>query len=170
MIHTSRLTLVPLSHELLLLYKHDQPALAARLGVYHQERLHEPDIIPHIEEALEFWLQKTNEHPDDYCWYTSWEIILKEEQLAIGGIGFAGAPDIHGSVMVGYGLDMRYYGKGYASEALEALKQWAFGHEAVQQIVADTPADHVASHRVLIKNGFVPTSTHEGVIRWCCAR
>jgi ribosomal-protein-alanine N-acetyltransferase len=166
MIHTSRLTLVPLSHELLLLYKNDPKSLAARLGVHHLERQHEPEIVPHIEEALEFWLRQTKAHPDKYPWYTTWEIILKEEQIAIGGIGFSGEPDAGGKILVGYGLDMRYYGKGYASEALDALKGWAFDHPEVKQITADTPVDHIASHRVLLKCGFKPGGTRDGVIRW----
>lgn len=166
MLETTRLKIVPLTHAQLLLYKNDPPALYDNLGVLYQARQHDPATIGDVAEALEFWISHTLKHPDQYEWYTNWEIILKKERVAIGGIGFDGFPDEQGKTMVGYGLDMRYHGKGYATEALTALIAWAIGCPALKSIVADAPVLHSASHRVLIKNSFIETHRDETLTHW----
>jgi [ribosomal protein S5]-alanine N-acetyltransferase len=166
MLETTRLQLVPLTHAQLLLYKNDPPSLYDNLGVLYQDRQHDPATIGDVAEALEFWISHTLKYPEQFEWYTNWEIILKNEQLAIGGIGFAGFPDELGVTMVGYGLDMRYHSNGYATEALEALIAWASSEPALKSIVADTPVLHTASHRVLIKNSFVETHRDDLLAHW----
>jgi [ribosomal protein S5]-alanine N-acetyltransferase len=166
MLETTRLTLVPLTHEQLLLYKNDPPALSASLGVQYLERQHDPATIGEVAEALEFWISHTLQHRDRFEWYTSWEIILKEEQVAIGGIGFAGFPNKEGKAMVGYGLDMRYHCKGYATEALSALINWAFVQPELKTIIADSPLAHIASQRVLVKNDFVESNRDDQLVHW----
>lgn len=166
MLDTTRLILVPLSHEQMVLYKNDPPALAANLGVHYIERQHDPATLGDLADALEFWITHTWVHRDRFEWYTNWEIILKEEQIAIGGIGFAGFPDEVGKTMVGYGLDIRYHGKGYATEALTALLEWGFKQPELTTVVADSPLQHPASHRVLIKNGFIETHRDDQLTHW----
>lgn len=166
MIETSRLKLVPLNHEQLLLYKHNPEALAMSLGTNFQPKHHDPEILPHLIEALDMWIAWTKEHESQFEWYTTWEIILKKENIAIGGIGFSGYPDSEGKSMVGYGLDTRYFGQGYATEALKGLINWAFSHKELNAIVADTLTTGIPSQRVLIKNGFVLTGEGEGLKHW----
>lgn len=166
MLETNRLILVPLTHEQLLLYKNDPPALAKNLGVEYSERQHDPATLGDLAEATEFWISQTLLQSHRFEWYTNWEIILKEEPLAIGGIGFSGFPDTEAKTMVGYGLDLRYHGKGYASEALGALLAWGFRYPELKTVVADSPLKHLASHRVLIKNGFVETHRDDQLTHW----
>ena len=101
MIKTKRLKIVPLSHEQLLLYKNDPPSLAEAMGVHYLERQNDPATANDLQEAIEFWIQNTLEHRDTFEWYTNWEIILLTEQVAIGGIGFAGAPNEEGTSEIG---------------------------------------------------------------------
>ena len=166
MVETTRLILVPLSHEQLLLYKNDPIALADNLNVQHIEREHDPATVGDVAEALEFWISHTLLHRDRFEWFTNWEIILKEERLAVGGIGFTGFPNDDGKTEVGYGLDMRYHGKGYASEALEGILKWAFKYSQLKNVLAQSPLPHIASHRVLIKNGFAETHRDEQLTHW----
>jgi [ribosomal protein S5]-alanine N-acetyltransferase len=170
MIETSRLKLVPLTHEQLILYKTDPISLANELGVTYSDRQHDPSTIEDVSEALEFWLTNTLIYPHHFEWYTNWEIILKEENVAIGGIGFTGLPDEEGKSMVGYGLDLRYHGKGYASEALEAIITWAFQHPQLVKLVADTPLNNIPSQRVLIKCGFREAEKADTMISWYLPR
>ena len=88
-----------------------------------------------------FWINNTATHRTHFEWYTNWLIILLERKVSIGGIGFAGMPDAEGKTMVGYGLDVRYHGKGFATEALLALCKWGFSHPNLLSIIADTPAN-----------------------------
>jgi Acetyltransferases, including N-acetylases of ribosomal proteins len=166
MLETTRLKLVPLTHEQLILYKNDPEILATQLGVQYLKREHDPATLNDVAEALEFWIENTLAHRELFEWFTNWEIILKAKQVAIGGIGFAGLPNEEGKSMVGYGLDLRFHGKGYASEALTALLQWGFQNPELKVAIADTPIHHAASQRVLIKNGFWEESRDENLIHW----
>lgn len=166
MIETARLKLVPLTHEQLILYKTDPITLAHELGVHPLDRQHDPSTVDDVTEALEFWLTNTLVYPRHYEWYTNWEIILKAEKVAIGGIGFTGLPDEEGKSMVGYGLDVRYHRRGIATEALEAIIPWGFRHPQLRKIVADTPVNNLPSQRVLQKCGFRESEKTDSLISW----
>ncbi len=166
MVETTRLILVPLSHEQLLLYKNDPIALAHNLNVKYIAREHDPATVADVAEALEFWISHTLLYRDRFEWFTTWQIILKEPRLDVGGIGFAGFPNDDGKTEVGYGIDMRYHGNGYASEALEGILKWAYGYAELRSVTAQSPLQHIASHRVLIKNGFAETHRDEQLTHW----
>ena len=83
-----------------------------------------------------------------------YQIRRQSDGLAIGGVGFKGAPD-GGGVEIGYGLAPSARGHGYASEALGALVQIAAGL-GVTTIRADTDPDNIASQRTLEQAGFYP--------------
>ncbi|HYG04541.1 MAG TPA: GNAT family N-acetyltransferase [Chryseosolibacter sp.] len=165
MLETKRLKIVPLTHEQLLLYKYNPEQLALELNIRYTQRQNDPLVDGDLQEATEFWIKKTAIHPTEFQWYTTWEIILKDENVAVGGIGFSGAPGDHCTSMIGYGLDIRYHRKGIASEALEAMIKWGFLN-GLETIVADTPINHYASQSVLIKSGFVESGRDETVIHW----
>jgi [ribosomal protein S5]-alanine N-acetyltransferase len=166
MLETTRLKLVPLTHEQMILYKNEPEALADSLNIRYIKRQNDPAVAEDLREAIEFWIQQTKKNRDQYEWFTTWEIILKAEQIAVGGIGFSGLPDEMGKCMTGYGLDMRYYGRGIATEALKAMIDWAFQNHSLKTIIADTPLQHTASHRVLLKNNFVESSRDEELVHW----
>lgn len=98
--------------------------------------------------------------PENRIWYVPWEMTLKDSYEHIGEIGFKGPVKEH-SVEVGYGVMTEHEGKGYASEALKAMTQWAFGQKDVVFVEAETASDNAASQRVLEKCGFVPDGTGE---------
>jgi RimJ/RimL family protein N-acetyltransferase len=81
-----------------------------------------------------------------------YQIRRQSDRLAIGGVGFKGAPD-GGVVEIGYGLVPSARGHGYATEALGTLVQIAAGL-GVTTIRADTDPDNVASQRTLEHAGF----------------
>lgn len=98
--------------------------------------------------------------PENRIWYAPWEMTLKDSQERIGEIGFKGPVKEH-SVEVGYGILKEHEGNGYASEALKAMTQWAFGQKDVVFVEAETAEDNAASKRVLEKCGFAPDGTGE---------
>jgi [ribosomal protein S5]-alanine N-acetyltransferase len=170
MLETTRLKLVPLTHDLLLLYKHHPQQLSKALSINHLDRMNDPSVENEISEAFDFWLEKTKAHPDRFEWYTNWEIVLKQDMVAIGGIGFSADPKINnGKSMVGYGLDVRFFGQGYATEALSGILYWGF-ESGLDEAVADTPVNHLASQRVLVKNGFIEQNREEQIIHWSLKR
>lgn len=161
---------MPLTHEQMILYKNEPEALADALNIRYLRRQNDPAVAEDLREAIEFWIRNTKKNRDQFEWFTTWEIILKAEQVAIGGIGFSGLPDEAGKSMAGYGLDMRYYGRGIATEALRAMIGWAFQNSNLKTIIADTPLQHTASHRVLIKNNFTESARGEELIHWSLNR
>lgn len=98
-------------------------------------------------------------------WYTYWLIVIKREDVGIGLAGFKGSPDQKGSVEIGYGLVEAYRGKGYMSEAVQALVDWAFLHSDCNKVTAtDVLADNYASQKTLLHSGFILDSqTPKGI-------
>jgi len=72
-------------------------------------------------------------------------------------------PD-HRSASLGYILDEPAWGHGYATEAGNALLQWAFDTLDLNRVQAETDTRNAASARVLDKLGFV----REGTLREDC--
>ena len=96
--------------------------------------------------------------PSNRVWYAPWRMALKDGTDYIGDLCFKGPVKDH-SVEIGYGIQPEYEGKGYATEVVQAMIQWAFGQKDVVFVEAETAPDNKASQRVLEKCGFVPDGT-----------
>ncbi|MEV0489814.1 GNAT family N-acetyltransferase [Streptomyces atratus] len=81
-----------------------------------------------------------------------YEIRLRQNGHAVGGVGFHGAPNAEGQVTIGYGLTSAVRGKGYASEALRALLEFA-RDEGIAAVNGDADLDNTASHHVMVAAG-----------------
>jgi RimJ/RimL family protein N-acetyltransferase len=68
------------------------------------------------------------------------------------------------SATLGYCLEVAAWGQGFASEAVHALLQWAFGTLDLNWVQAETDTRNAASGRVLEKLRFV----REGTLREDC--
>ena len=90
-------------------------------------------------------------------------IRRRADGVAVGGIGFFGAPGVDGVVEIGYGLVPAARGSGFATEALGAAVRLAFARGA-SAVVADTADDNVASKRVLEKAGFRTAWRRDGSV------
>jgi len=110
------------------------------------------------------------ERADDVGWHRPpwglYVIVTVTDQVAIGGTGFHGPPDIHGSVEVGYELDPAARGLGYATETLLALAGFAFTHPAVRSVSATTYPENTASQSVLQRAGFTRQDDLDGLHRY----
>ncbi|MFB6780733.1 GNAT family N-acetyltransferase [Streptomyces sp. NPDC056352] len=84
--------------------------------------------------------------------FGAYEIRLRQDGHAIGGVGFHGAPNAEGQVTIGYGLTPAARGKGYASEALRALLELA-RDEGIAAVKGDADLDNIASQRVMVAAG-----------------
>ncbi len=76
------------------------------------------------------------------------------DRVLIGGAGFKGRPKADGTAEVGYTVLEEFQRRGYASEAVGGLVDWAFAHPQVRRVVAHTFERHVPSLGVLRRNGF----------------
>lgn len=96
------------------------------------------------------------ENPNQRVWYAVWNIELNDDSgTVIGNMSFKGL-DEEGVLEIGYGMNDGYDGKGYMTEAVSAVVQWAAVQEGVKLIEAEAEENNTASIRVLQKAGFVP--------------
>jgi ribosomal protein S18 acetylase RimI-like enzyme len=160
-LRTKCLRLAALTLEQLEACLRDPQCLARDLDVY----LAPGFVDAPAQRAIAFKTKKMSElaveaHP----WYTYWLIVIDEESRGVGLAGFKGAPDDHGQVEIGYGIDPAYRRRGYTAEAVEALIAWAFRDPACRAVLADTLKENVASNRLLVKVGMqVYYETDEGL-------
>ncbi|MFI6008138.1 GNAT family N-acetyltransferase [Streptomyces sp. NPDC051243] len=88
-------------------------------------------------------------------------LVRKEDDLAVGGMGFHGAPDEEGRAEVGYDLVEGARGRGYASEALRALSEWSLAREDVQLLCATIDPGNLPSQGVATRAGYVRATVEE---------
>ena len=81
-------------------------------------------------------------------------VKLKSSGETIGLIGANAEWAPYRQAEVGYSFLSGYFGKGYASEALDALATWLFEHCEFHKLKAQVVEGNWASRRVLEKNGF----------------
>lgn len=85
-----------------------------------------------------------------------WAVVLKETGKMIGQCGLTMQPWKESEVLeIGYLLNRSYWHKGYAAEAAEACKKYAFDMlkaEEVCSIIRDT---NTASQNVAVRNGMM---------------
>ena len=141
------------TQRLLLVACTEETAAEASLAGY--------DIRPHIYEHLSA-LQKDS----SLLGWGAWFVIRKKTGEVIGDVGFKGEPDVKGIVEVGYGIVPPAQGKGFATEAVQAVIQWAFSSLTVKQIVAECHADNLASIRVLEKLQMELAAKQNGLLKW----
>lgn len=83
-----------------------------------------------------------------------WAVILKETDEMIGQCGLTIQPWKDGEVLeIGYLFERKYWHNGYATEAAEACKKYAFevlNADEVCSIIRDT---NTASQNVALRNG-----------------
>lgn len=87
-----------------------------------------------------------------------WVILRKEDDQLLGAVGVR--VDGH-KVELGYVLARRFWGKGYMTEAVRAVVNWALKEEEVYRIWAVCDVENPASARVMEKAGM----RREGILR-----
>jgi RimJ/RimL family protein N-acetyltransferase len=144
---TKRLRIVPLTTEQLA------------------ELIQQPQPDPHFAAALRQMYDVCLAHPEDWLWYTNWQILLRANGTCIGSLGFKGGP-VNGAVEIGYGIDAPHEKQGYMTEAVKAAMNWVFTRPYVYFVMAETERENRASIRILEKNGFKPTGEGIEGPRW----
>jgi RimJ/RimL family protein N-acetyltransferase len=100
------------------------------------------------------WIARVRATAAGDPWALSFTAVERASGSAVGNCGFKWPPDAAGVVEVAYGIDPTFRGRGYASEAAQALTAFAFASGRVRVVRAHTKSDNGASARVLTKCGF----------------
>ncbi len=72
--------------------------------------------------------------------WTIYQLVRKEDDRVVGGLGFFGPPDVAGDVQIGFSEPPELRVAGYAAEGLRALIAFAKGRPEVRRVLADTAA------------------------------
>jgi len=59
---------------------------------------------------------------------------------------------------IGYSLLRKHWGKGYASEAAQFLKEWAFENQVSDSIISIIKTDNLSSRKVAERMGMKPSA------------
>jgi len=94
-------------------------------------------------------------------------IFSKKEKNKLVGIAeiFDFNYDVN-SVEIGYRINEKYWGKGFATIATAMMLKYLFDVINVNRIQATTMPINIHSHKVLIKNGFIEEGTLRQYKKW----
>ncbi|MDO8842291.1 GNAT family N-acetyltransferase [Methanocalculus sp.] len=153
-IRTDRLHLIPATIEMLKSEQGDRQALSTLLRAYVPGAWPPPLLD---EETLSSFILMIEEERDPYftCWYWIRDDRSKGRRTLIGSGGIASSPVSGDSIVIGYSVLEEYRCLGYATEAVKGLIPGIFSLIGIEQIIATTYPDMIASIRVLEKNGFM---------------
>ena len=98
------------------------------------------------------WLQSQKESIDIYE-NKRYAVVLKKTKELIGMVGM-GLEDTINEVEMAYFIDENYCGKGYATEALQALFKWCIKVSDIPYMILTIDAANKASCKVAEKAGF----------------
>jgi [ribosomal protein S5]-alanine N-acetyltransferase len=113
-------------------------------------------VLSHIQEAI-LATENALQNWDSGIEYT-WRVTVKPNDTPIGAVGCGVSGH---QADLGFVLARRYWGKGYATEAAQAVFDWVASLEDVYRIQATCDVDNAASARVLEKIGM----RREGILR-----
>jgi ribosomal-protein-alanine N-acetyltransferase len=88
-----------------------------------------------------------------------WTIVRKSDKQLLGMIEIVGID--HSGINLGYVLARQFWGKGYMTESLRQIIDWAFSQDDVFRVWAICDVENTASVRVLENSGM----QQEGILR-----
>ena len=169
-LESDRLTLVAANQELIEADLADPGQLAELLAAKVPDNW-PPDLYE--RQAMQFALEQLQESVDQAGW-SFWYLLTRSADIpqVLGICGFKGRPDESGSVEIGYSVLSQYRLNEYATEAVTRLVSWAFSHQNVAEVCAETLPYLQQSIRVMEKNGFSFTGpgSEQGVVRYAVQR
>jgi [ribosomal protein S5]-alanine N-acetyltransferase len=142
------------------------------VGLSYLDWFQDTEILKYLEvrfsppnSVKELWqfVKQTNESPNDLLL----GIFLKDSFHHIGNIKLGPINHTHYRSDVGFIVgDRNYWGKGFATEAIQAITSYAFCEFNLSKIVAGCYEANIGSARALVKAGFTEEACLES--HWLC--
>ena len=110
------------------------------------------------KEWVDAWLRTCLERYHQTWGFGPYAVVEKRSQDLIGYCGLFYFPDINGhpEVEIGYRLARSAWGRGYATEAAVAVRDYAFATLCIKRLIAIIDPSNTASIRVAKKIGMQP--------------
>ena len=163
MIETERLILRPLTYEQLIKYIKCDNSLEREMNLKESSRTISTELKEAIEQTI---LPNVADTTKNYLYSTLWTAISKTENAMVGDICIYGEPNESEEIEIGYGTHDDFRNKGYMSEIVQAIIEWAKSQHLIKSIIASTLKTNIASFRVLEKNGFTKIGESELLLNW----
>lgn len=158
-LHEMNTSVVPPIHANTVSLRHFVPEDAPKLYVMSQEsglRTWLPDQVYTSElnalEVTHFLIEKCRDPGVPSVAPYVLGVCLKDTSELIGHVGLS---PFDGQVEIGYAIEDRQQGKGFASDAVRAMSEWALVHFDLPRILGIVATDNVASYRALERAGFI---------------
>ena len=161
-LNTERLNIIPLDKYNLELSINDFNEMERNLCLTVTDK----NIGIREKNVYKIRLKGVESNPINYMCFTTWVIVLKEENRIVGAIMIKGYPNENGEVIVGYAMQDGYKQKGYMEEALRGLIKWMFINIDVKCIIADTLKNNIPSQKLLQKIGMVFYKENDEFFWW----
>jgi len=142
MISTARLNIIPLTYDQLVKYVKCDNSLEKELNLNPNSRT----ISDELKEALENTiLPNVADKAQNYLFSTLWTAISVVDNSMVGD---------------------EYQGKGYMTEMVGGIIEWAKTQSLVKSIIASTEKSNLASYKVLEKNNFIQMGETSLLYNW----
>ncbi|MEO8447958.1 MAG: GNAT family N-acetyltransferase [bacterium] len=113
---------------------------------------------PYTNDDADFWIKKCQ---NDYGGNRDFAYAIENDGIHVGGIGLHRRHQ-H-SAEVGYWMGEEYWGKGYATEALNKILDIGFNELKFDRIQAHVFEGNIPSEKLLLRCGF----EYEGLLKKC---
>lgn len=115
---------------------------------------------PYSEQDAEKWIVAQSTDPDSDT-HLNFAITTRSNGDLVGVIGLLHIKPEHESAELGYWIGKPFWNRGYATEAVGAIVDYAFCVLGLNRVYSQYMSENPASGKVLNKCGFV----HEGTLR-----
>jgi len=163
MIETERLILKPLTYNQLVKYIKCDNSLEAELNLNETSRTIAPELKEAFEQTI---LPNVADKSKNYLYSTLWTAISKSENKMVGDLCIVGEPNANGEIEIGYGTYEEFQNKGFMTEVVRGIIEWAKTQIKVKSIIASTDKTNTASFKVLEKNGFIKIGETTTIFEW----
>ena len=95
---------------------------------------------------------------------TAWiarAIVLRTDERVIGGADLRVVSTRDRRAELGYGLARSHWGQGYATEAVSAVREWAYAERNIERLISVIAPGNVRSERLAQRLGCTPGETVE---------
>ncbi|MBU6413459.1 MAG: GNAT family N-acetyltransferase [Planctomycetes bacterium] len=154
-LHTESLILIASTPQTAQLAVHDPLAVGRMLECDGWEEW-PPETLADVQQ---FFADRLAAHPDQVGWW-GWYVCAKPgivgpRAVVVGSAGACPPGAIGPLALMGYSTLPKWEGRGFASQAAQAIADWALAQPGIEQLFAETFTDHHASRKILEKAGFV---------------
>jgi [ribosomal protein S5]-alanine N-acetyltransferase len=162
-IETARLILKPLTYEQLIKYTKCDNSLEEELNLKETSRTISFELKEAFEQTI---LPNVADKSKNYLYSTLWTAISKTDNKMVGDLCIVGEPNEEGEIEIGYGTYEEFQNKGFMTEIVSGIIEWAKTQSKVKSIIASTEKSNIASFKVLVKNMFVKISETDTLLSW----